>query len=198
LFLFNKSLKDLLFFIEKIIYTSSNSSHKSLKKNKSSSILNSKTSKLKETRLLDVVRKISKQKVYSDQLNTSNEYSCLENEEDGDDDIILVEPNEIEKEVDILYHKWNQAEIIFDKYKTQVTEVLLGIEYRIDVFSQLLPLSRSLQKLIKFIILLFITFCIGLPLLSGMFKLSFNDFGVVIVAFIGIFLINIFKTSILR
>ena len=88
---------------EKIIATSSNSSHKSLKKNKSSLILNSKTTKLnKTTRLLDVVRKISNQKAYSNQLNTSNEYSCLENEEDGDDDIILVEPNEIEKEVDIL------------------------------------------------------------------------------------------------
>ena len=49
---------DLLFFIEKIIYTSSNSSHKSLKKNISSLILNSKTTKLKETRLLDVVGKI--------------------------------------------------------------------------------------------------------------------------------------------
>ena len=59
LFLFNKSLKDLLFFIEKIIYTSSNSSHKSLKKNISSLILNSKTTKLKETSLLDVVGKLS-------------------------------------------------------------------------------------------------------------------------------------------
>jgi hypothetical protein len=119
---------------EKIISTSSNSSHKSLKKNKSSSILNSKTSKLKETRLLDVVRKISKQKVYSDQLNTSNEYSCLENEEDGDDDIILVEPNEIEKEVDILFN-FNSIQLKDEGLVRLIKETLHGNESDlVDIF----------------------------------------------------------------
>ena len=80
-----------------------------------------------ETRLLDVVRKISNKKVYSDQLNTSNEYSCLENEEDGDDDIILVEPNEIEKEVDILIN-FNSIQLKDEGLVRLIKETLHGNE----------------------------------------------------------------------
>lgn len=103
----------------------------------------------------------------------------------------------IEKEVDVLYYKWNQAEIIFDKYKSQLSDALLSIEYRLDVLSQLLPVAKSLQKLIKTTILVFLFFVIFLPLLSGFFKLTLNDIAVVIVAFVGIFVINLFKKSIL-
>ena len=71
------------------------------------------------------MRKISNQKVYSNQLNTSNEYSCLENEEDGDDDIILVEPNEIEKEVDILIN-FNSIQLKDEGLVRLIKETLLG------------------------------------------------------------------------
>jgi len=78
--------------------------------------------------------KISNKKVYSDQLNTSNEYSCLENEEDGDDDIILVEPNEIEKEVDILIN-FNSIQLKDEGLVRLIKETLHGNESDlVDIF----------------------------------------------------------------
>jgi len=51
----------------------------------------------------------------------------LENEEDGDDDIILVEPNEIEKEVDILIN-FNSIQLKDEGLVRLIKETLHGNE----------------------------------------------------------------------
>ena len=92
-------------FEEIISSSSSHSAHKSLKNGKNSLITNGKLHKQpKRKKLDDIVRNIAKNRLEFKQVHVGRELtsSCLENEEDGDEDIILVEPIDLEKELDIL------------------------------------------------------------------------------------------------
>lgn len=88
---------------EEIIFASSHSAHKSLKNGKNSLTINGKIPKKgKRKKLTDIIQKISDERKEFKQVNHGREHIYLNTVEDDDEDIILVEPTETEKELDIL------------------------------------------------------------------------------------------------